>query len=308
MVEILYKNIKEKVPIQIDKIKTGSLVILEEPTEEEVDEVTKMLNLDEGLMQDAKDPHEVPHIEKEDGVTYLFTRMPYEQPDANAVTTHPAIFVIGSKFVCIIFHKKTVILDSLRSGSIDYATTQKTKLVFQVMSEINSIYSRFIVRINKGVRKATVDFRSISNKDIINFLHFESTLNDFLSALVATNSTLNHILSGRYIEIYESDEDLIEDNLLANGQLIETARSNLKNIFNIRDAYSTIMSNNLNRVIRILTALTIVLTVPTMVASFFGMNVTLPFGEGQIAFWIIVVFTLGLSLALLGLFAKNKWL
>lgn len=308
MLEILHKTIKETQPTKLEKFKVGSLVILEEPTKEEVEEVTKMLNLEEGLMLDAQDPHEVPHIEKEDGVTYLFTRMPYEISGTKTVTTYPLLIVVGPKFVCLLFQKKTALLEKLRIGSINYATTQKTKLIFQVMSEINATYSRFIIGINKGVRKATVDFRSISNQDIINFLRFESTLNDFMSALVPTNSCLNQLLSGRYIELFESDEDLIEDNLLANSQLIETAKGNLKNILNIRDAYSTIMTNNLNRVIRLLTALTIILTIPTIISSFFGMNVQIPFENNPAAFGIIILITLALSGTLLGFFLKNKWL
>ena len=308
MLEILHKTIKEKKPTTLDNFKTGSLVILEEPTKDEVDKVIDMLKLDEDIMSDSQDANEVPHLESENGVTYIFTRMPYEINNGQTVTTYPVMIAIGDKFVCCLFQRKTDLVDRIRSGVFDYATTQKTKLVFQIISDIHATYSKFILIINRGVRRATVDFKSIKNRDIVHFLRFESTLNDFLAALVHTNTVLNKLLSGRYVTLFQSDHDLIEDNLLENSQLIETSKSNLKNILNIRDVYSTVMTNNLNQTLKFLAVLTIILTIPTIIASLFGMNVALPFQDHPAAFWFIVFIVVSLSTGLLFIFSRSKWL
>lgn len=308
MFEILHKTIKQVNPKFIDTPKLGSWVVLEEPTAEEVDRVIDMLGLEPDLMKDAQDPYEVPRIEKEGDATYIFLRIPYDLPESDTVITYPALIVITEKVMVTLFQKRTVFMEKIRLGSVEYATTQKAKLLFQIISEINNIYSKFIVSINKGVRMATVDFHNISNNDIVNFLKFESTLNDFMSALVPTNALLEQLLKGKYITLFEDDKDLIEDNLLANRQLIEASKSNLKNIFNIRDAYTTVMTNNLNRVIRVLTVITIVLTIPTMISSFFGMNVPVPFEGSPYAFISIILIIIGISSLVLYIFSRKKWL
>ncbi|MCB9805675.1 magnesium transporter CorA family protein [Candidatus Nomurabacteria bacterium] len=307
MLKILHKTIKEKVPTELEELKTGSWIIAENPSVNELEKISEELKLEADLLRDAMDPNEVPRIEKENKITYIFTRMPYSD-DSGQVTTRPILMAIGDKFIFTLFQKESpTIIEKFMSGQVNYATTQKTKLFFLIMSEIHNTYNRFVQNINRGVRKATVDFRTISNREIVSFVQFESTLNDFLSALVPTNVSLDSLLSGKYISLYESDKDLIEDNELFNSQLIETCKSNLKNITNIRDAYSTILTNNLNRVIRLLTALTIILTVPTIISSLFGMNVPIPFMHNQYGFWIVLFITVVVSGAMFAVFKRNKW-
>jgi magnesium transporter len=149
---------------------------------------------------------------------------------------------------------------------------------------------------------------SIKNKDIVQFVNFESVINDFLSALVPANTMLTKLMSGKYFKLYEEDKDLIEDMYLSHNQLIVLCRANLKNIVNIRDAYSTIMTNNLNRILKMLAALTVVLTIPTTIGSFFGMNVAVPLDQNPHAFGFIVVGAILLSALALVVFIKNKWL
>src|SRR4030042_71073 len=149
----------------------------------------------------------------------------------------------------------------------------------------------------------------IGNKDIVQFVNFEGVINDFLAALVPTNTILNNLLnstaSRRLLELYEEDKDLIEDLFLSNNQLIELCKANLKTIVNIREADSTIMTNNLNRVIKFFTALTIILTVPMIASSFYGMNINLPFAEHPMAFWGILITTLVVSFILLAIFFRK---
>ena len=170
------------------------------------------------------------------------------------------------------------------------------------------MYNRFMNQIRRDLQQSTESFGAISNKDIVQFVRYESTLNNFLSALIPTNVSLDNLLTGKYLKLYEDDKDFIEDIFLMNEQLIASCKSNLRAISNIRDAYSTIMTNNLNRVIKILTVLTIVLTIPTMVASFYGMNVGIPGSGSPISFLIIIVGAFLLSgLVLLG-FGMKGWL
>ena len=136
----------------------------------------------------------------------------------------------------------------------------------------------------------------------------ESTLNDFLNALVPTNAFFQTLMAGKVLELYERDKDFMEDIFLSNNQIIERCKSNLKNIINTRGAYSTIMTNNLNRVIHLLTAITIVFTVPTIISSMYGMNITLPFSDSPIAFPAILGITFITMIVVIFVFIKKRWI
>jgi magnesium transporter len=195
------------------------------------------------------------------------------------------------------------------SGSIPMATTQKIRLFISILSVIDQEYGKFITLISKEVRRTvgTLD-TSIANSDIIRFVNLESVLNDLLDALVPTNAALQNLLSGKLLTLYEEDKDFVEDVYLANGQLIELSRANLRTIVNVRNAYSTIMTNTLNRVIKLLTGLTIVITVPTIIINLYGMNVPLPFQESAHAFWIIMMMTASVTALAVWFFIRKKWL
>jgi len=142
----------------------------------------------------------------------------------------------------------------------------------------------------------------------MNFVGFEEELNDFLSALTHTSPVLQNILGGKLIKLYEQDGELMEDLILSANQLIGLCQSTLKNIVNIREAYSTIVTNDLNRVIKLFTSLTVILTIPTIIASLYGMNVKLPLAGNPEAFWIISLAIVVIVSVILYIFSRNRWL
>lgn len=306
MIKIYQKKVKDRKLKTLKTFKIGSWIYIDNPSKKELDQFAERFSLERDLLEDAIDPNEVPRVEVENGVTYVFTRVPFKEKER--VTTSPALFGLGKDFLFTVSPKPLPFLDKFTSGKINFYTTQKAKLFTLLFSEINAIYNHSITEINKKVRSLSVNPEKINNKDILQFVIFEGGLNDFLAALTPINALLNNILSGKFFKLYEEDKDLVEDVFLANGQLIETCKLNLKSIGNIRESYSTIMTNNLNRVIKLLTALTVMLTVPTIVASFYGMNVSLPFAGSPLAFIWIVTATVFVSLAILGIFIYNRWL
>lgn len=306
MFKILYRSTKEQFLREITDFRVGSWILVSEPKAQDMDKIKKLIPVNEDLLRDCLDPHEVPRIEKEEGITYVFTRMPYRE--GKSISTVPVMIAVGEDYVLTVFSKREEFLDKFFEQKIDFYTTQKAKLFFQLFFEINFLYSGFLANTRKEMQAFSVNFDRISNEDIMNFVLFENTLNEFLSSLIPTSATLDSLMSGRFFSLYERDRDLIEDLLLANRQLIELCKSNLKSIANIREAYSTIMTNKLNRIIKLLTSLTIVFTIPTMIASFFGMNVGLPLGDSTEAFWIILGIAMSFSLVVLVLFAKKDWI
>ncbi len=290
---------------KIETIQSGVWVHLESPTADELDRLVTEAGLDAGLLADATDPYEVPRVEKEDKAVYMFTRVPISR--GGEVSTAALAIVVTPKIIVTIAQEKLDLWKPFTSTKIDFLTTQKTTLFFLIFRAINTSYQKFLNEIRREIQRTSVSLESISNKDIVRFVRFERTLHAFVGALTPTNSAIATILSGKMFKLYEDDSELIEDLQLSNGQLLEGCSSSLKTIVNIRNAYSTIVTNKLNHTIKLLTALTIVLTVPTMIASFFGMNVLLPFRENSgFAFWGIVGVSLAMAFLLLVFFMRDR--
>ena len=130
-----------------------------------------------------------------------------------------------------------------------------------------------------------------------------------VDALIPTNIWLQKVTNTNgQIQMYSEDVEMMEDLVIANGQVVNSARSVLTTIQNIRGAIEAIMTSRLNNALRVLTVLTILLTVPLVIASLYGMNVSLPFQENPYAFFIILAFSIVLLISLVVFFRKKDWL
>lgn len=306
MIKIYHRFFKGKELKELEEFRVGTWVDFYGEDENELSRISKMLNLEKDLLLDALDEHEVPRLDVDDGVIFVFARVP-EKNNAEIVTA-PLLIAIGKDFILTASKHKCSFLDAFRDGSKDFFTTQKTKTFFTFFSAINDSYAKNILETNKKIRSMKVRLEKIKPSDIIQFVDIERIFNEFLSALIPMNAVFEKILHGKYMEMYEDDKDLAEDVFLTSGQLIANTKSSHKNVVNIRDAYSNIMTHDLNRVMKILTSLTIILTIPTMIFSFYGMNVNLPFSNSHVSSIGIIVFTLFLSSLLLLIFRRNRWL
>ena len=271
------------------------------------DEKIALINLgvDEDILNDALDPHEVPRVETEDGMTYFITRLPDTDDDFNDYTT-PILFAISGD------HLFTVSRDSLGRlwqpfiNATQVPTAQRTRLFMLMMEAITVQYQRRVATINRQMRAATSDVVNLRARDIAILTEYERKLNDYLDALIPTNTATEKLLSGRMLQLSEDDRDLVEDLSIDFEQLISRCKSLLRTITNLRDSYRAVMDTRLNETIRLLTVITLALTIPTMIAGLFGMNVTLPPGANSpYMFWGILAVSL-ISAASLSLYFLRK--
>ncbi|SRR3989339_446872 len=291
----------------LPEFKVGSWIHVEDPSEEELLKLETDFKLDRGLLADAIDQYEVPRVEEVDGTTYIFTRIPYEEE--GKIFTAPVLLGVADSFVFTVCKKKLQFFEHFIAYRVTFFTTQKVRFLLHMLLEVDSAYARYITRINKEVRRLSAELSmTISNADIIRFMDHETILHDLLDALVPTNAALQKLLSGRFLTLRDEDKALAEDVYLGNGQLIELCRANLRTIVNVRNAYSTIMSNNLNRVIKLLTSITIVLMIPSILVNMYGMNLPLPFTNSPHAFWIVILASGVITGGVLYLFKRKEWL
>lgn len=306
MIAILSKTTKDEKLTTLSKFQPGVWVNLVEPSDEEIEQVVTMLGVDKGLLTDALDIYEMPRFEVEDEIVYIYVRIPEGRNDY--MMTRPLLFAIGPNFVLTACSKKCNLLDDYLSGKKELITIQPINFFWQLFFDINTKYNSYLIDINKRLRSVKVRLEKINTKDLVQFVDFEQVLNDFLSAFIPTDSVLQKILTGRYLKIQEEDMDLVEDISLGNKQLIELTKSSLRYTINIRDTYSNIATHNLNRFMKILTVLTILLTIPNVVFGFFGMNVSIVSPESTYAYLFIIGATLVFLLLLLYIFIREKWL
>lgn len=305
MIKYYYRNIKDKKPTQLKEFKVGAWVDVANPTLNELQFLSSELKLEPGHLRDALDMHEVPRLEIEGDFVYIFTRFPHTE--GNNIVTSPILIVYSPRFLATISPKSPYFLETFREKN-DFFTTQKVKLMLQVLSEINNAYNYYLHRISRQIRSIEVNLERISNKNISQFVAFEGILNDFRPVLYRTTAILEGLRSGKYLRLYENDRDLVEDIVLSNKQLIDLTDDSIRTIINVREAYTAIMTNNLNRVIKLLTSLTVILTIPTIVSSFFGMNVKIPFEHNPSAFFIILLLVVILSGGLLWVFIREDFI
>ena len=307
MITHYFRTLKDAELKELEATRTGVWTHAVKPTVEEVKKLVEEYALDEAIVSDVEDFFEVPRLERSGGVSYFFTRYPFEQ-EKEDVDTAPLLIVMGESFVLTVAQEEIPQFKRFIEGKEVIHTTQKAKFFIQLMTALTTSFEKKLVSLRRSVHRDRAHLRHIGNREIVRFVNYEHELNDLIAAVVPTNSALQQITSGSYVQLYNEDIELMEDLMIANNQMVESARSVLKTIQNVRNASEAILTNNLNATIRTLTILTILLTIPTIVASLYGMNISLPLAEHPSAFWLIVVFIVMAVSLVVWVFKRYKWL
>ena len=306
MITYYFRTVKDTELKTLDTVRSGVWVHAEAPTAEEWDALQADFNLDEDIVEDAQDFFEVPRVERSQGAAYFFTRYPYKEQEEDSDTA-PLLIVMGESFVLTIALRPVPPLARLIDGREIAITTQKAKLFIQIMDALTASYNMELVRLRKAVHKDRVRLRKIGPREIERLVGYETRLNSMVDALVPTNTWLQQVTGGGYMQLYSDDISMMQDLVIDNSQVVNSARTILKTIQNIRSSIEAIMTSRLNNSLSILTVLTILLTVPLVVASLYGMNVELPMQENPSAFLIILLINLLILTVLVILFRKKQW-
>ena len=306
MITYYFRTLKDDTLKEIEDARSGVWVCVESPTDEELKRLVDDFGLDETILEDARDFFEVPRVERSGGASYFFTRYPYDDPDEDTETA-PLLIVMGESFVVTITQREMPLLKRYIEGKDVIHTTQKARFFIQIMAGVTNAFERELVRLRRAVHRDRARLRRIGNREIVRFVNYEHRLNDMVAAVVPTNAWLQQVTTGSYMQLYSEDVELMEDLMIANSQLVNSARTVLKTIQNVRNAAEAILTNNLNATIKTLTAITILLTVPTIVASLYGMNIGLPLEAHPNAFWLVVVFILMVVSLLIWFFKRKDW-
>ena len=304
MLKIYNTNMETNKLEEIKEFRKGSWINLVNPSENEIKKVCESINIQEDFIRDALDYEEKARIDmEEDDNTILFViDVPVieKSEDNDIYTTMPLgmIVVRDDFFITVSLRKNKIIEDFEKRKIKNFQTYKKTRFIFQIFYLNSSYFLNYLKQINKETEIAEYILKnSMKNKELLKLLSLEKGLVYFATSLKSNEIVMEKTMRGKIVKLYDDDEDILEDAIIENRQAIEMAQIYTNILNGTMDAYASIISNNLNGVMKFLTSITIVLAIPTMISSFWGMNVKLPFENSPIGFVIMVLIAVILTLA-----------
>ena len=301
MIEMYNTNIETNETTKTKNYEKGNWINLISPSEEEIKEVCKNINIQEDFIKYALDYEEKARIdtEDEDNTTLFIIDVPVLEKEGDTLiySTMPiGIITVRDDYIITVSIKENAIIQNLTKNK-NIITYKKSRFILQILYSNASLYLDLLKKINKETEIAeSVLKNSMKNKELLKLLSLEKSLVYFTTSLKSNEVVMEKTMRGKVIKLYDEDEDLLEDAITENKQAIEMAKIYSDILNGTMDAYASIISNNLNRVMKYLTSITIILAIPTMVSSFWGMNVPVPMQKNPFGFIIILIFSLLLTL------------
>lgn len=271
-----YKTVDGRIT-EIDAPENGCWINLIDPTKDELDFVTSHCRVERDFIVAALDDEETSRIETEENQALMVIDIPIadKENDNMIYYTLPLGFIITENYILTVCLKENSVIKEFSADLIkNVYTNLKTRFVLQVFYKVAVRFLQYLKQINKmsGEIESTLHV-SMKNKELIQLLDLEKSLVYFSTSLKANQVTMKKVTRGNFLRLYEEDEDLLEDVLIEIDQAIEMCNIYSSILSGTMDAFASIISNNLNIVMKRMTSITIVMAVPTIVASIYGMNI-----------------------------------
>lgn len=278
---------------------TGNWVNLVSPTAEEIKDVSKQFHIDLQDMISALDEDERARVDTDDDYTMIIVDVPFKDKDEifDGYGTVPLAIILGDKvqkYIITICLRELPLLNDFINGKIKkFYTYKKTRFILQILYKNATYYLQYLRLIERASTQIEHELhKSTRNKELFMLLNLDKSLVYLSNSLRANELVLERLLRMDSIKKYPEDEELLEDTIVENKQAIEMANVYSSVLDVTMEAFGSVISNNLNAVMKTLTSITIILAIPTMIFSFFGMNVTLPFQNMTGAVTLIVILSL----------------
>ena len=286
----------------INRIEDGAWVNLVNPDQEELTCVREALGIDADMLNAALDEEERARFEAEDnGHVLILVDVPFAhlEHDNKTYATFPLAIIVTKECIVTVCLKPSPIIEAFLKNSVKtFYTYKKSRFVLQILYRTAALYLGCLREIDK--RSSAVEnelHKSMKNKELIQLLAIEKSLVYFSTSLKSNEIVMEKLSRHELSRKYEEDADLLEDTIIENRQAMEMAKIYSDILSGTMDAYASVISNNLNIVMKFLALITIILSVPTIVFSYFGMNVDLHVEKNPYAVWIILGITIILSFA-----------
>ncbi len=302
----IYRTMEDELVVT-DKIEEGCWISVTRPTAEELERLEEETRIDIDDLRAPLDDEERSRIELEDHYNMILVDIPSLDEKDRYVTIPLGIFMTKELIVTVCL-EETPVLKAFQNKRVrEFYTFKKTRFVFQILYRNATSYLRYLRIIDRKSEQIEEKLHvSQKNSELIELLELEKSLVYFTTSLRSNEVVLEKLLRTERVKKYPEDEDLLEDVIIENKQAIEMANIYSGILSGTMDAFASVISNNLNIVMKFLATVTIVLSIPTMIASFFGMNFdNIPLGHAPGGFFTIIILTLVVS-GVVALFFRKK--
>lgn len=281
-----------------------------EPEREEVDQLIEQFNVLEDFLRDPLDSEESARIEYDDetGYSLIIIDLPVVNSSNLKVLsfiTQPLGIIIGNKRMFTVCDTDNEFLKNFARFDSEINLKYRSQFALNILLTIANHYNRNLRLLNKSRLRIEKRLKNnVTNKQLYNLMEVEKSLVYFLAALKGNDNIIKKLFRLPAMHRYEEDEELLEDLVIENNQAIETTELYTNILESITTSYSSLLSNEMNNTMKTLTLFTVFLTLPTLVFSFFGMNVPLPIDDHSYVSWLIII---GVSLILVTIVGTLLW-
>ena len=284
----------------LERIQKNTWIDLINPSDNEVDLVTRQTGIPEDMLKAALDEEESAHIDIEDNFRMIIVDIPIieEEDDSYVYNTIPLSIITGEGYFVTVCLKETSIINDFAEGRIkNFSTERPLKFILQILYRNSVKFLSYLKQIDKTSHRIQSELqKSMKNKEIFQLLELEKSLVYFSTASKANQVVIERIARLEELKDMPDEMDLLNDLAIENRQAIEMCNIYREILTGTMDAFASIINNNVNVVMKLLTIITIIMSMPTLIASLWGMNVPVPFGQSPAGFWIVLAITLPLTI------------
>ncbi|CUL52202.1 TPA: magnesium transporter CorA family protein [Listeria monocytogenes] len=310
----IFKSDENGKLIELEEVTRNCWINIVAPTSEEINKIADNYEIPLEFLEDPLDKDESARIERDDDSDSVLIVCDFPVVDEDDIhyasfeTIPMGMIITKDYFITICTIDSSIVQSFIRNRIKGFYTHMKTRFALQILYMISTTFLRHLKRLNRQTDEIEKELHeSMKNKQLYDLMGIEKSLVYFVTALKSNKVVLDKMMRQNIVKMYEEDQDLLEDVIIENRQGIEMAEVHSNILSGMMDAYASIISNNMNIVMKFLTSFTIILTIPTMVFSFYGMNVKLPFMNTPMAWMLTLGFAFGIAGALAIVFWRRKF-
>ncbi|CCI58903.1 MAG: magnesium transporter CorA family protein [Staphylococcus equorum] len=305
-----YKHSQTHEIVESPLDQSASWINVVDPNWEEIDSLINLYGIPEDFVRDPLDAEESARVEYDEDTRYslIILDIPVVN-DTNlkvlSFITIPLGIIIGNKKIITVCNTENEFLENFSRQNINLHF--HSRFALNILLTISNHYNRNLRLLNKTRLRIERDLKNnVTNKQLYNLMEVEKSLVYFLAALKGNEAIIKKLFRLPAIKRFDEDEDLLEDLVIENNQALETTKLYTDILESITTSYASLLSNEMNNTMKTLTLFTVFLTLPTLVFSFFGMNVPLPIDNHSYVSWLIVIAISLVIVTIVGAFLWRK--
>ena len=297
---------------EIQEPQEGCWIALTNPTATEIFEISEQFGIEVDDLRAPLDEEERSRIEVEDNYTLILADVPAieERNEKDWYVTIPLGIIVTQKMIFTVCLEDTQVLTRFMEGRVrNFFTYMKTRFILQILYRNASMYLRYLRIIDKKSEQIEEKLHlSTRNQELMELLELEKSLVYFTTSLRSNEMVLEKLLKVESIKKYPEDTELLEDVIIENKQAIEMANIYSGILSGTMDAFASVISNNLNVIMKRMTAISLLLMIPTLIASLYGMNVHNGLEDSHYGLFVIAIISVAFSILSYWMFRRKNWL